>query len=373
MKMSQEAEIMFELERQRREELFRARVRNKTQEFYQRYLKQYEDMCSQGYKDYIPDEMRQFGRDLNTISELLNSDPKAARQVSQEVGSYIHSLWGLGKEAKQTFSETARIERERIKQEQAEQQSASLSRYYAVLSDLDSIVANFALNDLSTIKQAVLSGEISTPQEVDRRLGQIIPKAKEQAAAWKEKKQQEQQKQTMIAQIEEQMEVLKTDNYEDKTKAQSIMDKLADIKSRAAKGVLAFDDMKEQLQEVTKKSDEILVEENVRREVVIAIYKWFSSHNFTVSKPKLDKGNVIITAQRPSGNRAQFMLRLDNKMIYRLDGYEGQSCLKDISSAKADWESVYRIKFKDETIKWQNPDRILRHQNQTSSSRGGNM
>ena len=371
--MSQEAEIMYELERQRREQLFRTRVRNKTQEFYQRYRQQYEDMCSQGYNDYIPDEMHQFGRDLDTISELLTNDPAAARQVSQEVGSYVHSLWGLGKEVKQTFHETARIERERIKQEKAEQQSASLSRYYTVVSDLDSIVANFALNDLSVVKQAVLSGEISTPQEVDRRLGQIIPKAKEQATAWKEKKQQDQQKQSMVAQIEEQVEVLKTDNYEDKIKAQAIMDKLADIKIRATKGVLTFGDMKDELREVTKESDEAFVEENVRREVVVAICKWFSSHNFTVSKPRLDKGNVIIIAQRPSGNKARFILRLDNKMIYRLDGYEGQSCLKDISSAKADWESVYGIKLKDETANWQNPDRILRQQNQTSSSRGGNM
>ncbi len=55
--MSQEAELVFALARRRHEELFRARVSSKTREFYMRYQDQYNDMCSQGYRDYIPEEM----------------------------------------------------------------------------------------------------------------------------------------------------------------------------------------------------------------------------------------------------------------------------------------------------------------------------
>ena len=94
-------------------------------------------------------------------------------------------------------------------------------------------------------------------------------------------------------------------------------------------------------------------------------------NDFSLSKPKLIDGAVVITAQRPSGNKAQFRLTLDNKMWYRLDGYEGQSCLKDISLAKVDWESVYGIHLSDEVVKWQNPDRILRQQGQTETDIGG--
>jgi len=46
---------------------------------------------------------------------------------------------------------------------------------------------------------------------------------------------------------------------------------------------------------------------------------------------------------------------------------------EDNNRAKANWESVYGFEFKDEIIKRQNPDRILRKQTRTVSSKGGNM
>lgn len=370
--MSQEAEIMFELARQRREELFRTRVRTKTQEFYQRYRKQYEDMIAQGYGEYIPQEMTQFENDLNSVSELLDSDPAAAREVSMEIGSYVHDLWELGKEAMQTFYEAAQAERERARQEKEAQQNTTLARYYSILSEVEPIAANFAADELSKVKQSILSGEISTAQNLETRLGSVLDAAKEKATAWKNQKRNEQKSAAMVAQIEEQEKIFQSERHEDKTKAQALIDKLAKIKHKAAAGSLKAEEVKQQLSEISRESDEIFVGENVRREVVVAICKWFSAHDFTVSKPKLVDGNVVITAQRPSGNKAQFILRLDNKMFYRLDGYEGQSCLKDISAAKSDWESVYGIKLSDETIKWQNPDKILRRQTQTFTSTGGN-
>ena len=371
--MSQEADIMFEMERQRREQLFLARVRNKTQEFYLRYRKQYDDMLKQGYDAYIPDEMRRFNQDLNTVESLLQSNPAAAREVSQEIGSYIHSLWGLGKEAQRTFHETARLERARIKQEQAQKQSETLTHYYEVLSGLDSIAATFAARELETIKQGILAGNISSIQELDTKLQPILSNATKQAQAWREQKKSEQGKQAVVAQIEEQKAVVQAEKFEDKAKAQAILDKLEEIKKRAVAGNISGEDANKQIADVAKETDETLTDENVRREMVKAIYKWFNAHDFTVSKPRVVDGSVLLTAKRPSGNRAQFKLGLDNKMTYQLDGYEGQSCLKDIASAKSDWETVYGFVFKDEVIKRQNPDRILRQQNRTVSSRGGNM
>ena len=71
--MSQEAELVFALEQRRREELFRARVSNKTREFYMHYQDQYNDMCSQGYRDYIPEEMSGFIVRLNIPQEQMIS------------------------------------------------------------------------------------------------------------------------------------------------------------------------------------------------------------------------------------------------------------------------------------------------------------
>lgn len=369
--MSQEAELVFALERKRREELFRARVSAKTREFYMRYQDQYNDMCSQGYRDYIPEEMGRLAHDLDTIGGLLESNPVAARQVSQEVGSYIHSLWGLGREARQVFQESARVARLEAQREKTAMQSASLSRYYDIIGGLDSIVANFAATSLNNVKQAISSGSITTAQDVEAKLQPIIEKAKNEAANWKEQKKQEQAKQTVINQIEEQKASIQAEKFEDNAKVKALLEKLEEIKQGATSGSIDAEEVQEKIQTVAQETDEALVGEEVRRETVKAVYKWFNAHDFTLSNPKLINGAVVIVAQRPSGNKAQFKLTLDNKMWYRLDGYEGQSCLKDISSAKADWESVYGISLSDEVVKWQNPDRILRQQGQTESNIGG--
>ena len=371
--MSQEADLVFALERRRREELFRARVSNKTREFYMRYQDQYNDMCSQGYRDYIPEEMSRLEHDLDTIGSLLSSNPVAAREVSQEVGSYIHSLWGLGREARQVFQESARVARLEAKHEKAATQNSVMSRYYDVIGSLDSIVANFAAADLNDIKNAILSGNVATAQDVEAKLAMVIEKAKMEAANWKAQKQKEQTNQAVTEQIEDVKRSIATEKFEDSSKSKALLDKLEEIKSKAVAGTVSVKEVQEQIQAVTEETDEALVGEEVRRETVKAVYKWFNDHDFTLSKPKLIDGAVVITAQRPSGNKAQFKLTLDNKMWYRLDGYEGQSCLKDISSAKADWESAYGIKLSDEVVKWQNPDRILRHQGQTESNIGGKM
>lgn len=370
--MSQEASLVFELERRRREQLFRARVESKTREFYMRYQNQYENMCSQGYLDYIPEEMGRLEQDLNTIGRLLTSDPVSARQVSQEVSSYIHGLWGLGKEARQVFQESAHVACIEAKREKEKAQIATLSRYYDIIGGLDSITANFAGAELADIKNGVISGAIADVSDVEAKLQPIISKAKNEAANWKAQKQQEQEKQAVIAQIEEQKESVKAEKFEDNSKAQEILSKLEEIKRRTTADNISTKEVKEQIESVAKETDAALVGEEVRRETVKAVYKWFKSHDFSLSKPKLIDGAVVITAQRPSGNKAQFKLTLDNKMWYRLDGYEGQSCLKDISSAKADWESVYGIHLSDEVVKWQNPDRILRQQGQTETDIGGN-
>ena len=369
--MSQEAELVFALARRRHEELFRARVSSKTREFYMRYQDQYNDMCSQGYRDYIPEEMSRLAQDLDNIGRFLSSDPAVARQVSQEVGRYIHSLWGLGREARQVFQESARVARLEAKRKKEAAQNAAMSRYYDVIAGLDSIVANFAASALNEIKSAISSGSVTTVQDVEEKLQPIIERAHVDAANWKEKKKQEQARQTVIEQIEEQKASVKAEKFEDNAKAKKLLDKLEELKEHANAGNISVKEIQEQIQSVTEETDEVLVGEEVRRETVKAVYKWFNAHDFTLSKPKLIDGAVVITAQRPSGNKAQFKLTLDNKMWYRLDGYEGQSCLKDISSAKSDWESVYGIHLSDEVVTWQNPDRILRRQGQTESNIGG--
>ena len=371
--MSQEAEYVFALEQRMREELFTERVSNKTREFYLRYQAQYDDMCLQGYRDYIPEEMECLKEDLATIDSLLSRDPVAARQVSQEVGSYIHSLWGLGREARQVFQESARIARLEAQHERAMAQNAAMSRYYEVIGSMDSIVANFAASELNGIKNDISSGSITVVGDVEAKLKAIIGKAERAASDWKAQKQQEQSQRVLVEQIEDAKKSVATEKFEDSTRSKALLDKLEEIKSRAAVGTVSINEVKEQINFVTEEADEALVGEEVRRRMARAIWNWFEAHDFSLSEPRLINDAVLIEARRPSGNKAKFKLTSDNKMLYRLDGYEGQGCLKDIASAKAAWESAYGIKLSDEVVKWQNPDRILRRQGQTESNIGGHV
>ena len=95
--MSRSYEYSYELQRAARQAVFNARVRKTTERFYQRYLEQFHQMQQQGYEAYIPDEMQRLQNDLSLIRQLLVTDPAEAREVSFTVGSYIHSLWPLGR------------------------------------------------------------------------------------------------------------------------------------------------------------------------------------------------------------------------------------------------------------------------------------
>ncbi len=369
--MSQEASLNFIMARSRRAVLARARIAGKTQEFFERYRNQYEDMCRQGFLDYIPDEMERFRADLESIADLLSDDPEEAREVSQQVGGYIHDLWMLGKEAGYAFRQSEKLARDRAKREKEAAQNAAQAHYYEVIGGLDSIVANFAGSSLEKIKDDIFSGRVATPKEADAALRKVIAKAKTEADAWKAKKKEENAKKVTLARIEEIKTSVQEEKFEDTEKSAEIRAQLEEIRTRAEKGELDRREVEAKLKTVEEKAQETLVDEEARREMVKAIMKWFRSHDFTVSTPMLKDGVVSIKAKTPSGKRAQFKLTT-GKMYYRLDGYEGQSCLKDIAAAKEEWESVYGLELSDETVVWQNPDRILRRQGQTESDIGGN-
>ena len=94
--MSSSYEYSYALERRLSRQIYLARVSDTTEQFYQRYEKQYEDMKAKGYAAYIPEEMERLGADLSSIRNTLGSNPERARDISFEVGAYIRSIhWCL--------------------------------------------------------------------------------------------------------------------------------------------------------------------------------------------------------------------------------------------------------------------------------------
>ena len=162
--------------------------------------------------------------------------------------------------------------------------------------------------------------------------------------------------------------------------------KLSEIKSRLKKekidgetiekivnqnGVTA----KERIRKATELAHSEIVSENIRHESVKIIVMAIKKRGFYVDNRsiKIDRKNdtVHIIAQKPSGAKAEFKVYLDGRFEYRFDGYEGQSCQKDIQPFMKDLEDVYGIKAVKQTELWRNPDKTSSVKQQTVNSKKG--
>ena len=129
------------------------RIRNNTEQFYQRYLQQYEDMRSQGFETYMPNEMERLRSDLSQIPSLMYSDLGAARDVSIRIGEYIYLMYREGHTAEREYRRREiEAERQRQESERAERlrkQGEINDAYYDLISGIQNqAVINFAAKDL---------------------------------------------------------------------------------------------------------------------------------------------------------------------------------------------------------------------------------
>ena len=90
--MSRSYEYSYALEAAMRRQIYLNRVSSTTEQFYSRYIEQYNRMKKDGFAAYIPAEMTRLESDLSRIRAMLITDPEEARELSFTVGSYIRSL-----------------------------------------------------------------------------------------------------------------------------------------------------------------------------------------------------------------------------------------------------------------------------------------
>ena len=118
---------------------------------------------------------------------------------------------------------------------------------------------------------------------------------------------------------------------------------------------------KERIEEIRDHANSEIVSEKVRKQSVKIIVQAIKKRGFVVNNNsiKIDRVNnqVNIVAMKPSGAKAVFKVYLDGKFEYKFDGYEGQSCQKDIEPFMSDLEEVYGIKVTNQTEIWKNPDK----------------
>ena len=115
-----------------------------------------------------------------------------------------------------------------------------------------------------------------------------------------------------------------------------------------------------EVEKLVEKAEQEIMDERIRKETVKALYKTLKENGFLVEKPKIIDGEVIIKAQKPSGNRVYCKVMLDGKFAYKFDNYKGDACKKDINKFKKDLDKIYGVKIEDKKIIWQNPDMIYK-------------
>lgn len=105
-----------------------------------------------------------------------------------------------------------------------------------------------------------------------------------------------------------------------------------------------------------------IVGEKVRQKSLKIIMQAIKARGFIVDKNnikiKKETNEVIMVAQKASGEKVEFRVFLDGKFIYDFRGYEGQACQKDIGPFMKDLEEVYGVRVTKQTEIWSNPDKI---------------
>ncbi|WP_075678587.1 hypothetical protein [Roseburia sp. 831b] len=361
--MSSSYEYSYALEAMRRRQIYLNRIAATTEQFYNRYNQQYQNMRDRGFAAYIPSEMSKLESDLSRIRSLLTSDPEEARDLSLEVGSYIRSMSSLASEAREQFERAERMRVEALRAEKEHQQNVLIKEYFEIIQTItDPIVVNYSIEKMQQLRSEIESGKLTSSAELRKKSSSVISVAESKAAEWKKNTVKKNRQKDVAQAIGEAEERLKTEKIENQEKTQEFLDKISKLRFDLESGTLDAETVEEQVASLESEVDETLISEEARRETVMAIVKQLKSQEFTVEKPQLvrtdGKNFVKIVAKQPSGKRAVCNVDLHGKIAYKFDNYAGMTCLKDIEKFNVDLEQVYSVKLSDERVLWQNPDRL---------------
>lgn len=361
--MSSSYEYSYQLEAERRRQIYLNRIAATTEEFYRRYEQQYREMLSHGLSAYIPSEMSRLESDLARIRDLLVSDPESARDISFDVGSYIRTMSSLASVAREEFDRSERMRVAALRAEREQQQSELMNEYFKVLQTIKNpIVVNYSIPEMQQLRKDIESGKLSSSTEFKKISASIIFEAEKKASEWKKNTVKKHRQKDVAQAINEAESRLKSEKIENQEKTQEFLNKINKLRLALESGTIDLNTVEKKVVELENEVDETLISEETRRETVISIIKQLQKQEFTVEKPQLiqtdGKNYVKIVAKQPSGKRAICNVDLRGKIAYKFDNYAGMTCLKDIEKFNVDLEKVYSIKLSDERVLWENPDKL---------------
>lgn len=358
--MSREFDVMLEMQearmraKQQRDEANRERVRISTSSFLARYKERLNNMKSEGLDQFI--SLNALETDIINAESNLFTDPFYAREISFSIGSYINELERNAKD---------------IKKDQIALNKDELSDfYYSEIRNIsDSLVIEFAKDELKEIKGNLknYSGANLDNYKRDMRekIMEATKNAKIKAEEYRRKKEKEvirEQAQIDLDNMENEIKKQNIDCENNKKKQEEILKQILMAKKALDDSNIEIGEIKNTINMTQSQTNEFLIDEETRREVVKSIINSLKLQEFDITKTALNEyGEVLINAKRPSGKKASCKIALNGKMTYRFDHYEGQTCVKDIEKFEKDMEQIYSIKFNDRKQTWENPDRISKN------------
>ncbi len=361
--MSRAYEYAYEIERRRRQEITNERIRTTTRSYLANYQEKLSDFINKGYNAYIPDEISKLKDDLDSIGNLLQSEPFEARNISFTVAAYINQLEILGENAIKDFDI---FERQRAKEEKLareEKKAEKMSLYFELIKTIKNpMVITYAKDNLSKLRKNIEeNGQIST-EFIEDTFHKIVNDSENKVKEWKNNTLKENEKEISNKQIEELKITITNEKIENKDKTTELLELLGSIKIDNENDRNRITETSKRIDEIKKKLDDEKISEAIRREAVIGIVKQLKNQEFTVEAPSIiregENSYVKIQAKKPSGKKAVCKIDSSGKIIYKFDNYEGMTCLKDIEKFNIDLEKIYSVKLSNERVLWSNPNKI---------------
>lgn len=409
LQRQREREIREQM-RRAREQANRNRVSANVREFLGRYKETLNRMYNEGLDRFV--SVHQLESDINAAYSYINSDPFYARDISVNIGSYIRELETTARNLKREHiqferedrirrerAEREREKQERIRREELEREAKEreiqlekerieeerrineeknankdkvIEHFYNIIREIkDPILIDFAKDEIDGIKTNIFNAEGLSNEEAEKykndisnNIKSIIERAEVKAQEYKAKKQKEKENKLLDSKLEDiQLDLIQNipENKEDIEKKEKLLKQIENAR-KSLSSDNAENITSQEIESITEEAEELLITEEVRKEVVKSIIKSLKSNDFTVQAPELikdDNGGIVkIIAKRPSGKRAVCKVGLNGKLEYTFDNYEGLTCINDIDKFNKDLEEVYSIKLSDKKVLWENPDRI---------------
>lgn len=363
--MSRADEYRYQIQRQRKQELDRQRVRETTRPFLERYRSVLTDVIGQGLDAIVPEEFRELNIALDRMEILLDSDPFAAREMSRSLGGRFHGLPRFVREQRRSRQEAELAAAEAFRKAQ----QAEVKRQLQLRTELEvawreglsgwstPVALNAAFAELQQLRERLLGNAANnmTSAQVSATLREVQQRYEADAERQLQELKNRVRREAVADVLTLQREQLELEANKDGGERAA---KLREALTHAIG--LAPAEQAEALNQLAQEQDEAAVDESQRREVVRAVYQSLQQAGFVVDRPehlvseKEDK--VLIRARRPAGAQADFRVNLSGHLSYEFHQYKGKTCEKDVAPVMATLQDAYGISLSDKRVIWVNPD-----------------